>query len=154
VATQGHFLENVIGVIPLSATIWSPAAILHELAYAVVAIFASCKLMPKAFRPISQFPESCKLVEPAVPEDKGGSSSLSQWLERSPLVPPPMCAMLATWLWYHVVYKRLSLDITSLNCTLLFLTLLLHRHIQRFTHAVQQGVVSSWAVIVLYHLYA
>jgi short-chain fatty acids transporter len=153
-ATQGHFLQNVTGVIPLSATIWSPAAITQEVTYAVAGIFASCKLMPKAFRPISLFPESCKLVEPAIPPDKHGSGSVSERLERSPLVSLTLCAMLAVWLWYHFLYKRLSLDINSLNATLLFLTLLLHRNIHRFSHAVQQGVVSGWAVIVLYHLYA
>jgi short-chain fatty acids transporter len=154
VATQGHFLQSTIGVIPLSATIWSPAAIIHEVAFTIVGIFASCRLMPKAYRPISQFPASCKLVEPGVPAVDDGSSSLSQRLEKSPIVSLTLCAMLATWLWYHFMYKRLSLDINSLNATLLFLTLLLHRNIQRFSAAVQQGVAASWAVIVLYHLYA
>jgi short-chain fatty acids transporter len=62
--------------------------------------------------------------------------------------------MLSVWLAYHFVIKRLSLDINSLNATLLFLTFLLHRSVQRFVRAVQQGVGASWAVIVLYHLYA
>jgi short-chain fatty acids transporter len=117
-------------------------------------MFASCKLMPKAYRPISQFPESCKLVEPGVPPAEDAAGSLSQWLEKSPIVSLTLCTLLATWLWYHFLYKRLSLDINSLNATLLFLTLLLHRNIKRFTAAVQQGVTASWAVIVLYHLYA
>ena len=154
VATEGHFLQSLTGVIPLSSTIWSPAAILHEVLYAIAGIVAGCKLMPKVCRPISQFPESCKLVEPAIPPASDGGGSLSEWLERSPLVSLTLCSILATWLWYHFLYKRMSLDINSLNCTLLFLTLLLHRNIQRFSHAVQQGVSASWAVIVLYHLYA
>src|ERR1700693_1296781 len=32
VASRGHFLQDVIGVIPLSTTIWSPAALIHEAA--------------------------------------------------------------------------------------------------------------------------
>ncbi len=154
VATQGHFLQNVIGVIPLSATIWSPAAILHEVVYSCVAIFAACRLMPKAYRPISKFPESCKLMDPVVPPIDDGTRSFSTRLEKSRIVPGVLCGMLAIWLWYHFGHKGRSLDINSLNVTLLFLTLLLHRNIQRFSAAVQQGVASSWAVIVLYHLYA
>ena len=65
-----------------------------------------------------------------------------------------ICAILAVWIFDHFAVKRLSLDINSLNTTLLFLTFLLHRNVKRFVAAVQRGVVSSWAVIVLYHLYA
>jgi short-chain fatty acids transporter len=154
VATPGHFLENIIGVIPLSATIWSPPAIAHELLYAAVATWASCRLMPKAFRPISHFPDSCKLAEAVVLPADDGSRSVSSYLERSPAVSLTLCGLLATWLWYHFLFKGRGLDINSLNATLLFLTLLLHRNIQRFTAAVQQGVAASWAVVVLYHLYA
>jgi short-chain fatty acids transporter len=154
VATPGHFLEKVIGIVPLSATIWSPAAIMHELLYAAVAIFASCRLMPKAYRPISRFPESCKLVEPSVPPVDEEASTLSHRLENSPVTSLTLCAMLGVWLSSHFFYKRLSLDINSLNATLLFLTILLHRNIRRFSAAVQAGVGASWAVIVLYHLYA
>jgi hypothetical protein len=42
VASKGHFLQDVIGVIPLATTIWPPAAILHELTYAAAAITAAC----------------------------------------------------------------------------------------------------------------
>ena len=33
VASQGHFLQSTIGIVPLSTTIWSPAAIIHELTF-------------------------------------------------------------------------------------------------------------------------
>ena len=156
VATKGHFLQDIIGVVPLSTTIWSPAAIIHEIAYAAAAIIAGCWLMPKICRPISRFPESCKLaapVEPVTGEDESGIS-LSQRLEKSSLIGFAMSGMLAVWLADHFLVKRLSLDINSLNATLLFLTFLLHRNVKRFVRAVQQGVGAAWAVIVLYHLYA
>jgi short-chain fatty acids transporter len=156
VATQGHFLQSIIGIVPLSTTIWSPAAILHELTFSTVAIFAAFKLMPKRGRAISEFPESAKLakaMEPVGDEDTSGLS-FSQRLERSPIVALSLSAILAVWLVYHFVIRGLSLDINSLNTTLLFLTFLLHRNVKRFIGAVQQGVSASWAVIVLYHLYA
>jgi short-chain fatty acids transporter len=156
VATKGHFLEGLIGVLPLSTTIWSPAAIIHEITYASLAIFATCKLMPKKGRPISQFPESCNLAKPAAPVevDPSVSTGFSERLEKNPTIAMIMCVILAGWLYYHFLVKGLSLDINSLNATLLFLTFLLHRNVQRFMQAVQQGVIASWAVIVLYHLYA
>lgn len=156
VATSGHFLQNIIGIVPLSSTIWSPAAIIHEVAYSATAMFAACRLMPRSCRPLSEFHESAKLAKPpaAVVVKKESTAGLSQYLERSPFVGLALCTMLAFWLWYHFVVKRLSLDINSLNAMLLFLTFLLHRKVERFVQAVQQGVGASWAVIVLYHLYA
>src|SRR5437762_493939 len=52
VATPGHFLQPVIGVIPLSKTIWSPAAFIHEIVFAAAVIVLGCWLMPKTCRPI------------------------------------------------------------------------------------------------------
>jgi short-chain fatty acids transporter len=160
VATAGHFLESTIGVIPLSTTIWSPAAIIHEVIFAAAAIVTGCWLMPKICRPLSQFPESCKVIKAAepvaspVPSNADRKLSPSERLERSPLVAVALCSLMAGWIGYHFRVKRLSLDINTLNAMLLFLTFLLHRTVRRFALAVQQGMVGSWAVVVLYHLYA
>jgi len=156
VASQGHFLQSTIGIIPLSTTIWSPAAMIHEVTFTVVAIFAACWMMPKKVRPISSFPESYALAKAVRPLEKEEPHelSLAQRMERSPLVPLALASLLACWLYYHFVMKRLSHDINSLNTTLLMLTLLLHRTAKRFGAALEQGAGRSWAVIVLYHLYA
>jgi short-chain fatty acids transporter len=157
VATAGHFLESTIGVIPLSTTIWSPAAIIHEVTFAAAAIVTGCRLMPKICRPLSQFPESRKLtlpLQPAVITSAGRKLSPSERLERSPLAALALCCLLAGWIGYHFRVKRLGLDINTLNAMLLFFTFLLHRTVRRFAQAVQQAMVGSWAVVVLYHLYA
>ena len=156
VATQGHFLQSTIGVVPLSTTIWSPAAIIQEVAFAVAAIIASCWMMPRVVRPISAFPESqalAKLMAAPVAEDLRDAGP-SRRLENSPLVPLSLGALLVGWLYFHFGVKHLSLDINTMNTALLLLTLLLHRTVKRFAAAVEQGAGRSWAVIVLYHLYA
>ena len=70
------------------------------------------------------------------------------------MVPLSLASLLAGWLYYHFVMKRLSHDINSLNTTLLMLGLLMHRTVKRFAAALEQGAGRSWTVIVLYHLYA
>lgn len=42
VATPGHFLEKTIGIVPLSTTIWSPAAIIHEVVFLSAVLVFSC----------------------------------------------------------------------------------------------------------------
>src|SRR6516165_12273817 len=63
VASPGHFLQAIIGVIPLSTTIWSPAAIIHEVLYTSLAVLAACFLLPKRCRWISQYPEAAALTK-------------------------------------------------------------------------------------------
>jgi short-chain fatty acids transporter len=153
VATPGHFLEKTIGVLPLSTTIWSPAAILHELLFTVAVVAAGCLLMPKVRRPLSHFPNAHKLTEAVAPVE-ATALSYSERLERRSIFAFMLCAALFAWLINHFFVKKASLDINSLNTTLLFLTILLHGNFKNFTDALQKAVVTSWPVIVLYHLYA
>jgi short-chain fatty acids transporter len=153
VATPGHFLEKSIGILPLSTTIWSPAAILHEVTFIAALILIGCWLMPKRCRPVSLFPESMKVAQaPAVADPP--ALTPSEQLERKPYLTLVLCAVLGAWLWYHFRLKRLSLDINSLNTTLLLASFLFHRNFKSFSRALEKATASAWPVIVLYHLYA
>ncbi|MGH9672393.1 MAG: TIGR00366 family protein, partial [Bryobacteraceae bacterium] len=153
VATPGHFLEKQIGLIPLGTTIWSPASIVHEIVFLAVVMAVGCVLMPKHGRPVSEFPGTSALLEPPEAE-KEAPKTWSERLERNSFWTLVLCAFLGAWLYFHFVEKKLSLDINSLNTTLLLASLLLHGTVHSFTRAVRKAVVSGWAVIVMYHLYA
>ncbi len=153
VATPGHFLEKTIGLIPLSTTIWSTAALGHLAAFILAVIATGCLLMPKTCRPVSSFPGTSILLKPAE-TDAGGPLTHSERLERNPVATLTLAAVLLGWLYYHFVARRLSLDINALNTFLLLLSLLLHRNVYAFSTALKKAVVSGWAVIVIYHLYA
>lgn len=153
IATPGHFLQDTIGVVPLSKTIWSPAAFIHLATFTAAVILVGRWLLPRPARVISAYPESLAVTEP-LPIDGSAISSFSQRLERKPHCTYVLCAALLVWLWYHFGVKRLSLDINSLNTTLLLLTFLLHRNFRSFSLALERAVISGWPVIVLYGLYA
>ncbi len=160
VATPGHFLHETTGIMTLSSTIWSPASIILVITFIPAVIVAGCLFMPKAIRPISEFPESYKLGERAAtpddapPEKTVVTPSVAQRLERSPMVVAVLCLALICWLYHHFFAKKLSLDINSLNTIFLFFGLLFHRNVLRFTKALQEAIVSSWPIVVMYHLYA
>ncbi len=152
-ATPGHFLESTIGVLPLSSTIWSPAAIIHEVVFTIALVTTGCLLMPKRKRPLSMFPEANKLAEP-VEQAAQQAENFSERLEHNSIVGSLVSLALLAWLVHHFIVKGLGLDINSLNTILLFLCFTLHRNVHRFTRALQQAVLSGWPVIVIYHLYA
>jgi short-chain fatty acids transporter len=159
-ATPGHFLEQTTGIMTLGSTIWSPASIILVITFTIAVIVAGCLFMPKKVRPISEFPESNKLdetakaSEEASPEKPKVVLSFAQRLERSSIVVGALCFALICWLYYHFFTKKLSLDINSVNTIILLLGLLLHRTVARFTTALREAIVSSWPIVVMYHLYA
>jgi short-chain fatty acids transporter len=153
VATPGHFLESLTGVMPLSTTIWSPAAILHEVLFTVSAISVGCWLKPRNPRVISEFPEANAFAEAIAPEPPD-SRELAERLERHPSVALIFSALLGSWLYFHFFVKRQSLDINSLNVTFLLLSFLLHGTVYHFKKALEKAIVSAWPVVIIYHLYA
>ena len=153
VATPGHFLEATTGVMPLSTTIWSPAAILHELLYLSAAIAAGCWLKPRRPRVISEFPEANRFGEPAAAAP-AGQREFAERLERHPAMAIVFSLLMGSWLYVHFFAKRLGLDINSLNVIFLFLAFLLHGSVYHFTKALEKAVASAWPVVLIYHLYA
>jgi short-chain fatty acids transporter len=153
IATSGHFLESSIGVIPLRNTIWAPATLFHVVGFTASAILLARWLMPRKPVPISQFPDSHNLAEMSE-QASATSETFSTRVERHPFMVAALCLALGAWLVQHFVIGGRSLDINSLNTILLVLTLVLHGNFKAFTGAVQKAVVSSWPVIILYHLYA
>jgi len=153
VATPGHFLESSIGVIPLRNTIWSPATLFHVATYTACCVLLARWIMPRVPAPISQFPESHKLTmeETLVAEPP---ASFSEQLERNRFTMLALCAALVAWLIYHFAINGNSLDINSLNTTLLLATLLFHGNFKAFGAAAEKAAMTAWPVIILYHLYA
>jgi short-chain fatty acids transporter len=159
VATPGHFLEKTTGIMPLSTTIWAPAAIILVVTFTLAVMVVGVLLMPNKARPISMFVKddaSVKAVDAAsvAPSDARQGGGVAQWLEHTPLVMVPLALMLAGWLYQHFYVKQLSLDINSVNTIVLLLGVILHANVARFTKALQDAVSRAWPIVLLYHLYA
>ena len=159
-ATPGHFLEQTTGIMPLTTTIWSWAAIILVITFTTATIIAGTLLMPKRIRPVSQFSEATAsvtdgakavLVTPAGPIKP---MSFAERLEHSALVMAPLTFMVGVWLYLHFFVKNLSMDINSMNTLVLFLGLLFHQNVHRFTAALKTAVGLAWPIVLLYHLYA
>jgi short-chain fatty acids transporter len=153
-ATPGHFLEKTTGVMPLSTTIWSPAAIILVVAFTAATMVVGCVFMPRRVRPISEFVAADTAVddEPAAIATAG--LNFAQRLEHSRLVMAPLSLMLGTWIYHHFFVRNLSLDINSVNTIVLFLGTVLHGTVFQFTKALQHAVARAWPIVLLYHLYA
>ena len=155
-ATPGHFLEKTTGIMPLSTTIWSPAAVILVVTFTIATMVVGCVFMPKRVRPISHFAGADHAVdEPGVGSAAGAvAMTFAQKLEHSRLMMAPLTIMLGGWLYYHFFVRNLSLDINSVNTVVLFLGVALHGTVYRFTEALKDAVGRAWPIVLLYHLYA
>jgi short-chain fatty acids transporter len=158
VATPGHFLEKLTGRMALSTTIWTPAAITQIVAFTILIMLFARFLVPQVPKTVAEFPEAYKLVSldqaESIPAEGVQVSTFSQRLERSSIIAILLLIGLIVWLYHHFVTMKLGLDFNSLNAIFLLLCFLLHRNVYNFTRALQEGIKSSWSVVVIYHLYA
>jgi short-chain fatty acids transporter len=159
--TPGHFLESTTGVMPLRTTIFTPAAATFVIVFLVSLLALSRALLPRVPALISSFPESYKLADPlqrSEPEPMThpgtAQASFSERVEGHSGPVIVLCLALAGWIFHHFAIKGASLDLNSLNTSLLFFCLLLHRNVKNFSAALQGAVLTAWPVIVLYHVYA
>jgi short-chain fatty acids transporter len=159
--TPGHFLEGVTGRMPLGTTIFAPASIVFVLTFLAAVFVAARLLLPRDPHPVSEFPDSLAAADPlraagaepmALPPP--AAASFSERLEGQRLPTLVLCVALSGWLVYHFGFKGGSLELNSLNTTLLLGCLAFHRTVRGFSHALRAAVLSAWPVIVLYHLYA
>jgi short-chain fatty acids transporter len=166
VATPGHFLEERTGVMPLEATIWSPAAIALVIVFPIALVLVSGLLVPREAQPLSRFPDAHALAQStaASPPDAGerpadassdaGPRGLAAWADRTRVLPVFVAALLLLWLWHHFVTLGQSLDLNSLVTLLLLGAILLYPSVAAFSKALGAASGSAWQVLVLYQLYA
>lgn len=152
-ATPGHFLEKTTGVMPLSTTIWSPAAVILVVTFTTAVMVVGTLLMPRTVRPVSAFlpDEAPAIAAPAAPPH---ADTFAARLEHSRLVMAPLALMLGAWLYHHFFVRQLSLDINSVNTVVLLAGVLLHGTVFHFTRALTDAVGRAWPIVLMYHLYA
>ena len=157
-ATPGNFLEQQAGVMPLTTTIWSPAALILVPSFMVAVVAVGIVFMPRSVRQVSEFPQAARVVagEPATETDEvpPAARTFAQRLEYNPIVIVPLALGLAAWIYHHFFVRNLSLDINSVNTIVLLLGLVLHGSVHNFTKATRHAVALCWPIVVMYHIYA
>ena len=159
-ATPGNFLEQQAGIMPLSTTIWSPAAMILVPSFMAAVVLVGVVFMPKRPRQVSEFPQAQRVIDTdrqaeADEEHKPRSEmTFAQRLEYNPIVIVPLALALAGWIYHHFFVRNLSLDINSVNTIVLLLGLVLHGNVHNFTKATQHAVALCWPIVLMYHIYA
>lgn len=155
ISTPGHFLEEQMGIIPLSESIFSLPMMLTTLAILVTLPLVNVLLHPKKKENIIEISEENSSESPAKTEIAATAEALppSERLNNSKL----LCwAIGLIGLVYTVTYfvQGNSLNINSLNLFMLFFGMLLVGTISRYFEIFLDGVHSIAGMIIQFPFYA
>jgi len=147
VATPGHFLEDRMGVLPLTATILSPANLVLCVALLLALPLLVARLArgsPGEVPAIEDEPES------AATEGEGGPAGA---IDRSPLLVVLFLALALGALAVRVGERGAALDLNSINLLFLVAGLVAHGGARGYAAAVAEGARGVGGIVVQFPLY-
>lgn len=154
IATQGHFLEKQIGIIPVTETLFHPFNLLLSVSVVgvmvTVAVLAhpSPEQMADASPILAETEEDRPVIEnmPATPAEK---------LEQAWWVNGIIGGMGLLWLGLHLSQKGAAgINLNVVNLLFLSLGVLLHGTPARFLQAAEEAGHHVWGIVLQFPLYA
>jgi len=158
IATPGHFLEDTIGTIPVSETLFS--------SFNLFIVFFLLITLPFLNRILLKSREGLEIqeqrdwqdtnFEEEYKEEKedGEEITPSDRLENSQIISILIGILGLAFIIYHFTVNGFDLNINIVNLIMLFFGILLHRTPRRFIHSVNNAVRNVGGIIVQFPFYA
>ena len=155
-ATPGHFMEKVTGVIPVSLTVFDPMLLTVNLFLLVVPPFLLVAMMPKPDRAREADAATLAMLEAKEPPEPALETltPAERWDRSWYLMTAIALGGLCCSLMFFYANGITRLDLNSINFTFIFLAMLLHRNPKSFVASVQRGTSTVYGVIIQFPLYA
>lgn len=154
-ATPGHFLEKMTGVVPISQTAFAPYLLTLMFILFVTMPLLMLLAMPKK-EDAAEIPEAV-YKEFAYSEPESDTKVLrpaERW-DRSKLLQSVVALAIFFWAGKFIAAKGIGkLDLNTLNFAFFGLGLLLHGSPHNFIASVKKGVMTTYGVIIQFPLYA
>ncbi len=155
VATPGHFLEKMIGIIPLTTTALSPFLIALQLFMFITIPILAIFLMPKKESAIEISDALYSEFTATLPVDDVTALRPAERWDRSRILQSLLALGILAWVGHYVFIKGFGkLDLNSINFAFLGLALILHGSPRSFTESVKKGVTTTSGVMVQFPMYA
>ncbi|MEH7235869.1 short-chain fatty acid transporter [Bacillus sp. JJ1562] len=154
VATSGHFLEDQMGVIPVSETLFSPYN-LFIVAALVITLPIFNRFLIKSTTTIDQDRSSLMIPDDSdsTTESKNPTTPAEK-IENSKIISMLIGIMGLGYIAYHFVTKGFDLNINIVNFIFLILGIMLHKTPKQFLNTVTNGVKNAGGIIIQFPFYA
>lgn len=153
IATEGHFTQNLIGVIPTSQTIFS----FYNL-FIVISLFIAVPLVNR----FMMNEKNAYVIDPKLLQDVSSEEASTKETGKTPAekLENSKILSLVTGLFglffvlYYFVKNGFALNLNIVNFTFLFLGILFHRTPRLFLESVTSAVKGASGIIVQFPFYA
>lgn len=154
VATPGHFLEDRIGLIPVTRTIFHPFnLVLTAVVVAVLALLAYL-LHPRDAEAVCIDADALEALGRFTPPNRPSTMSPAASIDHTWWLNGLVGAAGAAWLVWHFATRGFSLTLDVLNFAFLMLGILLHRSPASVLASAEQGASLLAGVVLQFPFYA
>ncbi|UWQ96790.1 TIGR00366 family protein [Rhodobacteraceae bacterium M385] len=151
IATEGHFLQDEIGIVPITETIFSPVLLITSLIIVVTLPFFNAWLHPKDPSEVIEAKPDAPL---AVAEVEGDAErTIADRMNASPVVGIAIGALGLLYAVNHFLAGG-SLNLNIINTIFVFLGILLFASPAKYLKALSEGVTIVAGIIIQYPFYA
>lgn len=152
IATEGHFLEELMGVIPTSETIFHPGTVIIFLALLFTLPIFILLMAPKK-NIIPYTPPKKKSIEKEQILDSDESVP-AVYLEKTPVLGILIGVIGLVYVVLHFSGSGRDLDLNLINMTFLSLGLLFHGSLRQYGNAFKEAAGSISPIILQFPFYA
>ena len=156
IATPGHFLEDQIGVIPISQYMFNPMNIIITIALLVLPPIFAGMLHPKEehVSPLEKTAIEMIELESEAVDEMPENPSVGDRLNHSRILAYALALMGVVYIVYHFATKGFDLDINMVNAIFLFAGIIMHGNIANYIRAVKNGIGGVSGIVFQFPLYA
>ncbi len=153
IATEGHFLQDAIGLIPLSDTIFSPILLITSALILLTLPLFNAWLHPKKAEDIVEIDPASVAVPTEPPLSSGEKITIAERLNRSRLVGIAIGLLGMLYIALYALDGG-SLNLNTVNFAFLFLGILLFASPSHYLAALADGIRIVSGIVVQYPFYA
>ncbi len=154
VATKDHFLADLIGIIPVSSTIFGHLNVILLLVLLISVPIFLRRMLPRKRKLWVEFTGHGKSFE-AEENSPETPRTPARILEESPILTIIICAMALLYLVFHFGKLGLSgLNLNSMNLCFLFLGFLFFLRPIRYVRAVAKSISGTSGIVLQFPFYA
>jgi len=150
IASKGHIVENLIGIVPVSRTIFAPFNLIISFAV-IFALPILFMFMAKGKTDVVSIDPALLADEPIPEEDRKRSPAAR--LENSRIVNWVFGLMGVAYLVYHFATKGFDLNLNIVIMIFLFAGILLHGRPISYVRAVDQAIKGAGGIALQFPLY-
>lgn len=152
VATEGHFMEELMGVIPVSSTIFSPYNLVITAVILVTIPFLNRMMLPDKEDRVIVDPET--LEEDNSETTSASSDTVADRIENNLLGSLILGGMGAAYLIYYFITNGFALNLNIVIFLFFTLGILLHKTPRNYLEAFDDGVKGCSGIILQFPLYS